>query len=131
MYALDTSCLLRWLLWDNEIQAQVVDGYLHASKRQLQVADLALVETAWVLKSVYEFEEEIVARFLQKIIEHKNINCNRALFERVLPEVGGTPRVSLADICLAYYAGLSDAKVLLTFDKMLAKRFPRLVKLAQ
>lgn len=130
VYALDTNCLVRWLLGDNVAQAKVVEGYLNQPGRNLHVADLAIIETAWVLKSVYEFDEVMIGRFIEKILQHRNINCNRALFQNVLKGMHGRPKISLTDLCLAYYAKLSDADKLLTFDKTFAKRLPDLVELA-
>ena len=127
--ALDTNCLLRWLLEDNEEQAAVVDEHLRSSKARLHVADLAVAEAVWVLKKVYGFDDDLVVGLARKIIEHDKINCNRALFGPVLAELNKSPKVSFVDICLAYYADMGGAK-LLTFDRTLAKRFPRMVKQA-
>lgn len=127
--ALDTNCLVRWLLWDDSGQAEVVERCLRTSKTRLHVADMAIAETVWVLKKVYGLTDTLVEGLVWKIIEHDNIACNQALFARVLDQMGKSPKVSFVDICLAHYAGLSGA-TLLTFDKTLAKRFPRLVRLA-
>jgi len=127
--ALDTNCLVRWLLWDNIDQAEVIAQILETSKSSLHVADMAMAEVVWVLKRVYDFEDDLVEGFVRKIIEHDKINCNRTLFTRVLDDMNASPKVSFVDSCLAHYAELNDTK-LLTFDNTLAKRFPRLVKLA-
>lgn len=127
--ALDTNCLLRWLLQDNQPQAALVEHYLKTSNAQLHVADMAFAEVVWVLSSTYKFSDAMVEGFVRKIVEHNKINCNRALFNQVLDHMNTSPKVSFVDTCLAFYAGLADAK-LLTFDKTLAKKFPRLVKLA-
>lgn len=126
--ALDANCLLRWLLQDNPRQAAVVTRYLTEPTR-LHVADMAFAEVAWVLKSVYGFDDDLIEGLLRKVVEHNKINCNGALFGQVLNHMNTKPKVSFVDTCLTFYAGLSDAK-LLTFDKTLAKKFPRLVKLA-
>jgi predicted nucleic-acid-binding protein len=127
--ALDTNCLLRWLLKDSETQAAIVEDYLTSSKAPLHVADMAFAEVVWVLGSTYGFPDALVESFVRKIVEHNKINCNRALFGQVLDHMNTSPKVSFVDTCLVFYAGLGDAK-LLSFDKTLAKKFPRLVKLA-
>lgn len=127
--ALDTNCLLRWLLQDNQPQANIVGTYLKDSKTKLHVADMAFAEAVWVLKKFYKFDDELIEGFMRKIVEHDKINCNRALFGQVLDHMNTSPKVSFVDTCLVFYAGLADAK-LLSFDKTLAKKFPRLVKLA-
>lgn len=126
--ALDANCILRWLLWDNPQQAEVVDHYLQSSRTRLHVSDLALAEVVWVLGSYYEFDGQMIESLVRKVVEHRNINCNRALFTQVLEHMNTTPKVSFVDTCLVSYAGLADAK-LLTFDRKLAKKFPRAVRL--
>lgn len=126
-HALDTNCLLRWLVRDVPAQAAAVDAILE--RERVHVADMAIAETVWVMKSYYHISNETIAMSIAKIVEHDKINCNRALFGQVLNHLGSSPKVSFVDTCLAFYAGLNGAK-LLTFDKTLAKKFPRLVKLA-
>lgn len=126
--ALDTNCVLRWLLQDNKDQANVVAQYLETSPSKLHVADMVFAEAVWVLKKFYEFDDELIEGFMRKLVEHDKINCNRALFGQVLDHINTSPKVSFVDTCLVFYAGLGDAK-LLTFDKTLAKKFPRLTKL--
>lgn len=127
--ALDTNCVLRWLLQDNKQQASVVAHHLETSKAKLHVADMVFAEVVWVLKRFYEFDDELIEGFMRKLVEHDRINCNRALFTQVLDHMNRSPKVSFVDTCLVFYASLGDTK-LLTFDKTLAKKFPRLAKLA-
>ena len=114
--ALDTNCLLRWLLQDNEKQAAIVDAHLKSSKMSLHVADMAVAEMVWVLSSTYGFPDVMVEGFVRKVVEQGKISCNRALFNQVLDHMNTSPKVSFVDTCLAFYAGLNDAR-LLTFDK--------------
>lgn len=127
-HALDTNCILRWLLWDVPEQAQKVENALNR-RPNVQIADVAIAETVWVLKSVFEFDDMLIGKMVEKLITHENINCNRVLFNRVLEDFVKSPKASFVDMCLAHYAGLQDAK-LLTFDKTLAKKLPKLVQLA-
>lgn len=126
--ALDANCVLRWLLWDNPEQAEVVNRHLQTSRTRVHVSDLVLAEVVWVLGSYYEFDDRMIEGLVRKVVEHHNISCNRALFTKVLEHMNTTPKVSFVDTCLVFYAGLADAK-LLTFDKKLAKKFPRQVRL--
>ncbi|TAH35682.1 hypothetical protein EYC59_01850 [Candidatus Saccharibacteria bacterium] len=127
--ALDCNCVLRWLLRDNTAQADIVDHHLRTSKARLHIADMAFAEVVWVLGSYYKFDDQLIEGFMRKLVEHEKINCNRVLFGKVLGHMTTSPKVSFVDTCLAFYAGLSDA-TLLTFDRTLAKKFPRLVSLA-
>jgi len=126
-YALDTNCLVRWLVRDHPEHAERIDTVL--KKQRVQVADMAIAELVWVLKSYYELSEKLIAESVDKVITHESINCNRALFKKVLEDYGTSPKVSFVDLCLTHYAQLSGAHKILTFDKTLAKRFPKLVEL--
>lgn len=127
--ALDTNCLLRWLLQDNRTQADIVARHLETAKTKLHIADMVFAEAVWVLKSFYAFDDKLIEGFMRKVIEHDKISCNRALFTQVLDDMNTSPKVSFVDTCLAFYASLNNAR-LLTFDRTLAKKFPRLTKLA-
>lgn len=127
--ALDTNCVLRWLLRDNTAQADVVDHHLKAAKARLHVSDMVFAEVVWVLRSYYEFDDGLIEGFMRKITEHDKINCNRELFGRVLDHMNTCPKVSFVDTCLVFYAQLSETS-LLTFDQKLVKKFPRLTRLA-
>ena len=126
--ALDTNCLLRWLMNDVPSQKDRVDALLQSPDTQAHVADLAIAEIVWVMDSVYQFDRSAIARNITKIVENKLINCNRRLFEAVLPVYLEHKGISFTDACLATYVSLSDAKKLLTFDKKLARSLPLLAE---
>lgn len=127
--ALDTNCVLRWLLGDNQAQAEVVEHILRTSKSRLHIADLVFAEVVWVLTSYYELSDDLIEAFMRKLVEHDKINCNRELFSKVLAHMNTRPKISFVDTCLVFYAGIGGAK-LLTFDKTLVKKFPRQTQLA-
>ncbi len=129
IFALDTNCILRWLLRDNERQAHEVDLLLKDTKSPMHIADLAIAETVFVLKTSWKFDNEMLKQAIMQIIEHPKINCNRVLFAEVASQLVGRPAVSFADIYLVYCAQLTGADALVTFDKTLHKRFPNNTKL--
>ena len=126
--ALDTNCLLRWLIKDIPEQKERVDTVLQNPDTQVHVADLAIAETVWVLDSIYQFDRQNIVKNVTKILENKSINCNRALFNDVLPVYLEHAGISFTDACLATYVSLSDTKKLLTFDKKLARSLPLLAE---
>ena len=127
--SLDTNCLLRWLIKDNLEQFQIVDKLLVNSPTRLHVADLVIAEMVWVLKNFYEQSDPAIISLVRLVIEHRNIASNRAIFEDVVVGFATSPKVSFVDTYLAYYAGHGKMR-LYTFDKTLAKKFPKLVELA-
>ncbi len=126
--SLDTNCVLRWLLQDIPVQANKVEAVLHQTSSNIFIPDLVIIELAWVLKSVYDYNDKQVAELVRLVIDNSKFNCNRQLFEFVFLELEQSPKVLITDICLAFYA-YDKQSTLLTFDKTLAKKLPKLTKL--
>ena len=51
MPSLDTNCLLRWLLDDVPEQTAIISAIID-SEKNLAVADVALIETVYVLEKI-------------------------------------------------------------------------------
>jgi len=70
---LDTSIVVRYLTGDSpqlaEQAAEIIDR-----DENLKITDVAIVETAYVLTSVYEIEREIVVDNLITFMQKKNIS---------------------------------------------------------
>lgn len=126
--SLDTNVLLRWLIKDIPEQSNASEKLI-GSGRTLHVSDIAINEVVYVLEKGYGMTRQQVADSLRAIITVANINCNKQLFTQVLPVYISAPKLSFADICLAFYTELSNAKPLYTFDRALAKHLPKSVKL--
>lgn len=124
---LDTNILLRWLIRDNLLQTEKVDKLL-SSGEVFDVSDMTIAEMVFVLSKFYTLSTVAICECIEKIISHKNIKANKILFDKVLIDYLKSPKTSFLDVCLAHYAGLRDAK-LLTFDKTLANKLPKLVEL--
>ncbi len=122
--ALDTNCLLRWLLGDIPDQAKKIDLFLQDPDNTAHVADMAVAEVVWVLQSVYEFSRPEIADAIHAITANSRINCNRKVFEEAMPLYVKRHSISFVDACLASYAILSDCDKLFTFDKKLAAALP-------
>ena len=120
--ALDTNILLRWLMDDVPHQTELSDRTLNDEAKIMHVADVAIIECEWVMRTLYKLDRDQITSLLAEIVGHSRINCNRALFEIVLEYYVKQPALSFADLCLAGYVELSDARVLLTFDKKLASQ---------
>ncbi len=117
--SLDTNALLRFLLADLPAHTKLIDKML-ASDTKYQIADIAVVEVAFVLEEVYRMSRDHIAENLNAIMAQGNFNCNRKLFSKALPLYLAHPKLSIVDCCLAIYAELQEALPLRTFDKKLA-----------
>lgn len=64
--------------------------------------------------------DSTITEAIEGLLALPSINCNRALFETVLPLWNEHPKLSFEDCCLAVYAELNQAQPLWTFDQKLA-----------
>lgn len=120
--SLDTNALLRLLLNDVAEQHEAVKKLLSGANGQLAVADIAVIELVFVLERHYEFSRLQVSEAVTGLMLLREINCNRALFEKALPTYINRPALSFEDCCLSAYATLNQAEPLWTFDKKLASQ---------
>lgn len=120
---LDTSMLVRYLTGDPsdlaERAAQVIDR-----EENLQVSDVVIAETAYVLTSVYKVPREAVVDHLILFLQKTNIqpfalDKNHLLQALLLCRPSG--RVSFADALVWAAAQSTEAKVVYSMDE----RFPR------
>ena len=125
--SVDTNIMLRLLLNDVPEQTKKAEGLV--AGHICQVADLALTETVFVLEKIYNMSREDVAANIYTIIRNPHFNCNRAIFEKVLPIYEANTSVSINDCLLATYADKTKALPLYTFDKKLTIAYPNCTKL--
>ena len=118
--SLDTNALLRLLLNDVIEQHEAIKKLLREASGQLAVADIAVIELVFVLERYYGFSRQQVGEAVRGLMLLKEINGNRALFEKALPIYISRPALSFEDCCLSTYAILNQAEPLWTFDKKLA-----------
>ena len=73
MIAIDTNVLLRYLLWDNKIQAAKADRLINGSTPVL-ITDVVLAETLWTLKGKkYRLGKTAIINVLNSLFEEPNI----------------------------------------------------------
>jgi len=130
MPSLDTNCILRWLLDDIPEQTALVTALVNSGE-SLVVADAALIETVFVLEKLKKISRETIEKTIMAIIGKNTIQCNRELFNEVLPIYASHPKLSFADCYLAILAQKTGAAPLLTFDKKLANQLPAAQLLSQ
>ena len=122
--SLDTNVLLRLLLNDIPEQHSAAKKLLTQATNQFAIADTAVIELVFVLDRHYGFSRSQTAEALEGLMKLREINCNRALFDRALPMYIRHTGLSFEDCCLSIYAKLNGAEPLWTFDKKLAKQPP-------
>ncbi len=120
--SLDTSLLLRLLLNDVPKQHNAAKRIIREADSQLAVADIAIIEIVFVLQRHYGLSRPQVCEAVTGLMQLREINCNRALFEKALPIYTDHPALSFEDCCISTYASLNSAEPLWTFDKKLANQ---------
>jgi predicted nucleic-acid-binding protein len=73
MIAVDTNVLVRLLTSDDPGQASASRALF--STEQIWIAKTVLLETAWVLRSIYGFDEGAISNAFKKLLGLKNVQA--------------------------------------------------------
>jgi predicted nucleic acid-binding protein len=118
---LDTSVVVRYLT-DDPPEMAARAALLIDSSTPLTITALVLVESAYVLTSVYGVDRGEVAAALAELVLRRNVSCPaapKALVARALDLAASSGRVSFADALIWAEARAAGVPVA-TFDR----RFP-------
>jgi len=119
MKALDTNVLVRFLVRDNEQQAEPFTGHSNRLNptRSVVRALLVVLETVWVLESVYDIPRQDILDSINDLIlmpilefEAQSAVLNFATSTR-------ETKMDLPDLLIAHSAKFSGCECVLTFDK--------------
>lgn len=126
MIALDTNALVRLLIEDDDAQATAVqDSVLAAESAGSQILILpeVLMETVWVLESVYRCARIEVTAFLEKLLSVSTFRVVDAqIIRRAVDQY--KRKGDFADLVIVGQAKRHKARCLMSFDKKLQKLFP-------
>ena len=119
---LDTSIVVRYLTGDPpemaEQAAQVIDG-----RDNLQVTDVVLAETAYVLTSMYQVPRNMVVDHLVALLQKENISpfaLDKGLVLQGLLMCRPSGRVSFADAMVWAAVRSAGSRIVYSLDE----RFP-------
>ena len=119
---LDTSIVVRYLTGEpQELTEQAAE--IIERDENLKITGVAIVESAYVLTSVYEIEREIVVDNLMNFIQRKNISpyaLEKSLVLQALLLCRPSGRVSFADAMIWASARSTGSKLIYSLDN----RFP-------
>ena len=129
MIALDTNALIRVLVEDDEDQAHTVrETITFAEKNSIQILILSevLLETVWVLESVYGSSRDEIFQFLETLIYTPTFTFSN--YESIRKAVHQYRKDGdFADLLIVNQAIEQQAKKLFSFDKGLQTKFPDFV----
>ena len=124
MKALDTNVLVRFLVRDDKKQAEIVYRIFKRAESRNEpffVPLLVVLETIWVLESVYEIPREEIRASLQKLLLMPILIFEaQSALQRTLASAQ-TNKIDLADLLIAHSAKFSNCDSVFTFDKKASK----------
>jgi len=122
--AVDTNVLVRFLVRDDEKQAEVVRKRLKRAERErecLKIPLLVVLEMVWVLESAYEKTKTEILDAIRDMRQMPVFEFEAdGVVERFLND-GDKHKVDLADILIAHSAETAGCEGGITFDRAAAK----------
>jgi predicted nucleic-acid-binding protein len=119
MRAVDTNVLVRLLTRDDARQLAAADAFVEAGA---WVPHVALVETVWVLESVYEFTQEQTVTALEMLLDHATLSLQEPdVVEAALNRYRKRASPGFSDCLVLETARRAGHLPLGTFDRDLAK----------
>ena len=124
MKAIDTNILIRFLIRDDEQQAKLVRRRLknaEAEKEVLFVPLLVVIETIWVLESVYQVSKEDILDSFDELLLLPVLLFESSTVLQAFVASGRETTIDLSDLLIAHSAKASGCQSVLTFDQKASK----------
>ena len=119
MRAIDTNVLVRLLARDDPGQLASAEAFVQVGA---WVSLLVLMETVWVLDSVYAIKPGPLANGVEMLLDHKQIVVQDAdMVKRALGKYRQHPEVGFSDCLILEVACAAGHTPLGTFDRRLGK----------
>ncbi len=119
MRAVDTNVLVRLIARDNPRQVEAAEAFI---SKGAWVSHVVLVETTWVLESVYELNPELIAISIEMLLNHEHLTVQDAsTVEAALETFRARPALGFSDCLVLQIARKTGHVPLGTFDKTLSK----------
>jgi predicted nucleic-acid-binding protein len=121
--ALDTNVLVRFLVKDDDHQASVVYRLFKQSEEKqepLFVPSLVVVETIWVLQSIYDIADEDIVSAINQLLLMPVLKFEGQSAIQGFIASAHDVKLGLADLLIAHSAKASNCQQVFTFDKKAA-----------
>jgi len=119
MRAVDTNVLVRLLVRDDAEQAAAAEAFVAAGA---WVSHVVLVETLWVLESVYEVDVRGRAKAVEMLLNHRELTVQDPdVVERALGHFRNRPSLGFSDCLVLESARKAGHGPLGTFDRDLGR----------
>jgi predicted nucleic-acid-binding protein len=124
MKALDTNVLVRFLVKDDEHQSKIVYKVFkqaETDKNYFFVPLLVVLETIWVLDSVYEIPRKEILDAINEILLMPILKFEAQPTIQRFIFLARENKIDLSDVLIACAAKISGCESVLTFDKKASK----------
>jgi len=124
MKGIDTNILVRFLVGDDELQAQKVYNIFkkaESSKNELFVPLLVILELVWVLESVYEIERKEILDSISELLLMPILKFEHQSALQQFTQSAQDNNYDLSDLIIAYSAKEQGCKSVITFDRKASK----------
>lgn len=119
MHAVDTNVLIRLLTGDDELQARAAEEFVTRAGNAW-VSLVVLVETTWVLESVYDRSRAEIAAAVETLLDHQLLSLqDPEVVEAALAQFNRKPTVGFSDCVVLESARKAGHLPLGTFDRAL------------
>ena len=117
MRAVDTNVLVRLMVRDDAEQLAAAEGFVQAGA---WISHLVLMETVWVLESVYEVEPGQIAAGLEMLLDHREMVVQEAdVVRAAVSQYRERPKIGFSDCLILEVARVAGHVPLGTFDRAL------------
>ena len=124
MTGLDTNVLVRFLVQDDEVQAQKVNALFtdtEANKQQLFVSTVVVLELMWVLKAAYDVPREAILHSLNELLSMSVLEFQDQAAVRAFIISAENNTYDLSDLLIGQMSLVVGCDTTLTFDKKAGK----------
>ena len=119
MRAVDTNVLVRLMTRDDAKQAALADEFI---ERGAWVSHLVLVETTWVLSTVYELGPAKIETAIEMLLSHESLSLQEPdVVTAALEHFRRRPSLGFSDCLILEVARAAGHLPLATFDRNLGK----------
>jgi predicted nucleic-acid-binding protein len=119
MRAVDTNVLVRLLTRDDEEQTAAAEAFVASGA---WISHVVLVETLWVLESVYDVDAGGRAKAVEMLLNHRELSLEDAdVVEHALGHFRKRPSLGFSDCLVLECARKAGHGPLGTFDRELGK----------
>lgn len=120
MRALDTNVLVRFLVQDDEKQAQIVTQLLNDAEAKQQtyfVSNVVVLELMWVLKAAYDVPRDAIVSAISELLSMATLAFQDQPVVRDFIVSAQNNTCDLSDLFIGQVALNAKCETTLTFDK--------------